>query len=63
MYRFVLAELQARAIAEDRTFVSLERRMKCGLGKCGHCQLEGCVICIDGPVFTGAEVMGFHETL
>ncbi len=63
MYRFVLAELAAQVVPEEQIFVSLERRMKCGVGKCGHCQIDNVVVCVDGPVFTGREVLGFHETL
>ena len=63
MYRFVLAELAAHYVPDDHIFISLERRMKCGVGKCGHCQIDNRVVCVDGPVFTGTEVKGFHETL
>jgi len=63
MYRFVLAELQQASVPEGHIFVSLERRMKCGVGKCGHCQIDNCVVCVDGPVFTGTQVLAFHETL
>lgn len=63
MYRFVLAELASRFVPDDQIFISLERRMRCGVGKCGHCKVDGKEVCIHGPVFTGAEVKGFHETL
>ncbi|HDL90134.1 MAG TPA: oxidoreductase [Thermodesulforhabdus norvegica] len=51
MYRFVIAELLKKGIAEDRIVLSLERHMKCGLGKCGHCQIHDIYCCQDGPVF------------
>jgi len=51
MYRFVIKELLAKGIAENRIVLSLERHMKCGLGKCGHCQLHDIYCCQDGPVF------------
>jgi sulfhydrogenase subunit gamma (sulfur reductase) len=63
MYRFVLAELAAHYVPDDQIFISLERRMRCGVGKCGHCKVDGREVCIHGPVFSGAEVKGFHETL
>lgn len=51
MYIFVIKELVAKGIAENRIALSLERHMKCGLGKCGHCQLHDIYCCQDGPVF------------
>ncbi len=36
---------------DNRIYLSLERHMKCGLGKCGHCMIKGHHICVDGPVF------------
>jgi dihydroorotate dehydrogenase electron transfer subunit len=36
--------------------VSLERRIKCGFGVCGSCDLEGRLVCADGPVFTAEEL-------
>ncbi len=63
MYRFVYAELTALHIPDDHIYFSLERRMKCGLGKCGNCQIEGKYVCIDGPVFTGEELGRFHESI
>lgn len=51
MYRFVIKELLAKGITENRIVLSLERHMKCGLGKCGHCQIHDIYCCQDGPVF------------
>ncbi|MEN3186702.1 MAG: FAD/NAD(P)-binding protein [Atribacterota bacterium] len=51
MYRFVVAELLKKNIPEDQIVLSLERHMKCGLGKCGHCQIHDIYCCQDGPVF------------
>ena len=63
MYRFVYAELKELGIPDDRMFFSLERRMKCGVGKCGNCQIEHRSVCIDGPVFSGRELSEFHESI
>lgn len=52
MYRFVILELLKKRIPEKQILVSLERHMKCGVGKCGHCQIEELYCCQDGPVFT-----------
>jgi sulfhydrogenase subunit gamma (sulfur reductase) len=63
MYRFVLMELQSLGIPEGNIWLSLERRMKCGVGKCGHCQMDHLYICIDGPVFSYAEIKHIEEAL
>ncbi len=52
MYRFVLLELLAKGIPLNQIYFSLERRMKCGVGKCGHCQISGVYVCQEGPVFS-----------
>ena len=52
MYKFVIKELLAKGIPERQIILSLERHMKCGLGKCGHCQIEDIYCCQDGPVFS-----------
>jgi len=52
MYRFVIIELLKKNIPERQILVSLERHMKCGLGKCGHCQMDAIYCCQDGPVFS-----------
>ncbi len=41
--------------------VSVERYMKCGVGVCGSCAIDGKLTCIDGPVFTGEEALAFKE--
>ena len=63
MYRFVLMELLGKGIPETQIYLSLERRMKCGVGKCGHCQINDLYCCQDGPVFTYAQVKGLEEAL
>ncbi len=63
MYRFVILELRRLGVGNDQMFMSLERRMKCGVGKCGHCQIDGRCVCVDGPVFSGSEIMAMHEAI
>lgn len=63
MYRFVILEALKRGIHESNILCSLERRMKCGVGKCGHCQINGRYVCQDGPVFTYAEIKHLPEAL
>jgi len=63
MYRFVLNEILKKNIPLDRIFVSLERMMKCGVGKCGHCAMGEFYCCTDGPVFNYAEIRHVKEAL
>ncbi len=63
MYKFVIAELLKKKLSERQIVLSLERRMKCGLGKCGHCQINDKYVCQDGPTFTYDEIKGLEEAL
>jgi NAD(P)H-flavin reductase len=58
MYKFVIRELLAKNIPEQQILLSLERHMKCGMGKCGRCQIHNFYCCQDGPVFNYADVSG-----
>lgn len=51
MIKFVVAEILKRNIPEENIWVSNERKMCCGIGKCGHCKIGSTYICLDGPVF------------
>ncbi|OGS40653.1 MAG: hypothetical protein A3J82_08765 [Elusimicrobia bacterium RIFOXYA2_FULL_69_6] len=61
MFRFVVAGLDALSISRENIYVDLERRMKCGIGKCGHCQINDKYVCADGPVFSYAQVQDMEE--
>jgi NAD(P)H-flavin reductase/CheY-like chemotaxis protein/ferredoxin len=63
MYRFVIGELRKKDFADERIILSLERRMKCGVGKCGHCQINGVYVCQEGPVFTLAQLRRLREAV
>lgn len=63
MYKFVISGLAARGIPLESIYVSLERRMKCGVGKCGHCQINNLYTCLDGPVFNFAELEDIPEAI
>jgi NAD(P)H-flavin reductase len=56
MYRAVITELKKKGITSNRIVVSLERHMRCGVGKCGHCTIEHLYCCQDGPVFWLDEI-------
>ena len=51
MMKFAAAELLKRGLKEEQIWISQERKMCCGLGKCGHCRMNDTYICLDGPVF------------
>jgi len=63
MYRFVLLELFGKGIPFSNIRLSLERRMKCGIGVCGHCQINGVTVCREGPVFRFTELRNLDEAL
>jgi len=56
MYKFVLMALAEEKVPKDRIYLNLERKMKCGVGKCGHCQINNYYACIDGPVFKYSDL-------
>lgn len=56
-FKFIGMSLNGRGFHDDQIFVSLERRMKCGIGKCNNCLIAGTTyVCREGPVFTLGEV-------
>ncbi len=63
MYKFVISELHNKGMTNDDIIVSLERHMKCGVGKCGHCTIEHLYCCLDGPVFRLSQVAGVKGAL
>ncbi len=63
MYKFVILGLMKLEFLKENIYMSLERRMKCGVGKCGHCQMEGVYVCQEGPVFNYADVYDNEEVL
>ncbi len=56
MYKFVLQKLQEKQFSEENIYMSLERRMHCGIGICQHCAIGSFYTCKDGPVFKYAEI-------
>jgi len=63
MYRFVIDEMREKKMNVDHIYVSFERRMKCGIGKCGHCGVGHQYACVDGPVFNYWEAMNLQEAI
>ena len=51
MIKFTVMEILKLGIPEKNIWISHERKMCCGLGKCGHCKIGSTYVCLDGPVF------------
>ncbi|HNS19100.1 MAG TPA: FAD/NAD(P)-binding protein [Sedimentisphaerales bacterium] len=63
MYKFVLMALEEYDVPHNNIFVNLERKMKCGVGKCGHCQINNAYVCMDGPVFRYSDLASLPEAI
>jgi NAD(P)H-flavin reductase len=63
MYKFAIVSLYKMGMVDKNIYVSLERNMKCGVGKCGHCQMDGLYVCQDGPVFKYADLAEVQEAI
>jgi sulfhydrogenase subunit gamma (sulfur reductase) len=63
MFKFVCEKLSRMGMPMQRMFVSLERRMHCGMGKCCRCNIGSTFTCIDGPVFDFWTVMNLKEAI
>jgi sulfhydrogenase subunit gamma (sulfur reductase) len=63
MMRYAAKCLETIGFADEQIYLSLERRMKCGIGKCGHCQIGSKFVCKDGPVFNYADIKPFIRPL
>ncbi len=63
MYKFVIMALKGKRIPDENIYMSLERRMKCGVGKCGHCQINNTYVCQDGPVFHYPHAKQLEEAI
>jgi len=63
VYPCLVSGLKSRGLSDERIHLSLERRMKCGLGKCGHCAVGTYLCCTDGPVFSHARLLGIEGAL
>jgi sulfhydrogenase subunit gamma (sulfur reductase) len=63
VYPLLVSRLRQLGLSDDRIHLSLERRMKCGVGRCGHCAVGTRLCCVDGPVFSLAELAGIEGAL
>ncbi|MCB8925994.1 MAG: FAD/NAD(P)-binding protein [Ardenticatenaceae bacterium] len=63
MYKFIIDDLTKMGVAEHDIWLSFERHMKCGVGKCGHCQINHIYACLDGPSLSYTEIKNLEEAL
>ena len=63
MIKFTLQALDKLTFKPEQILTTLERRMKCGIGICGRCNIGDKYVCVDGPVFTYAELKGMVDEL
>ena len=56
MIKFTLPVLEKLGFSDEQVYTTLENRMKCGLGKCGRCNVGNVYVCKDGPVFTAKQI-------
>jgi len=63
MYKFVLMAIEEFDVPHGNIFLNLERKMKCGVGKCGHCQINDVYCCMDGPVFRYSDLATMPEAI
>ena len=59
MIRFTFPVLEKLGFTPEQMITTLEKRMKCGIGKCGRCNIGDIYVCRDGPVFTFAQIKNF----
>jgi NAD(P)H-flavin reductase len=63
MIRFALQAMDELGFNDDQVITTLERRMKCGIGLCGRCNIGTKYVCVDGPVFTRAQLKALPAEL
>ena len=63
MIKFVLQTLEKLGFVPEQIYLTLENKMKCGLGKCGRCNVGDLYICKEGPVYTAAETRRMYPDL
>jgi sulfhydrogenase subunit gamma (sulfur reductase) len=56
MIKFVLQNLKQLGFEDEQIYTTLEMKMKCGIGKCGRCNIGEKYVCVDGPVFSYTQL-------
>lgn len=63
MFNSVISELMKRGMKDDAILSTLERHMKCGIGKCQHCAIGRTLVCTDGPVYSFKQIKTLGEQI
>jgi NAD(P)H-flavin reductase len=63
MFNTVIGELMKRGLSDENIYSTLERHMKCGVGKCQHCAVGRTLVCTDGPVYTYRQIKTLGEEI
>ena len=61
MIKYTMPVLLKLGFDENKIITTLENRMKCGIGKCGRCNIGNVYVCKDGPVFTYSQLKELPE--
>jgi sulfhydrogenase subunit gamma (sulfur reductase) len=61
MIKFVIQNLQGLGFADEQIYTTIENKMKCGVGKCGRCNVGKDYVCVKGPVYSWAELKNLPE--
>ncbi|MFC1942180.1 hypothetical protein ACFLWU_03065 [Chloroflexota bacterium] len=61
MIQFTFPVLEKLGFTPEQMITTLEKRMKCGIGKCGRCNIGEIYVCRDGPVFSLDQIKGFFS--
>ena len=61
MMKFVTSKLLEMGFQDQNIYISMERNMSCGIGKCGHCRLGLYYVCKEGPVFSYEKIKRFPD--
>ena len=61
MIKFTMPVLEKLGFSGKDIYTTLENRMKCGLGKCGRCNIGNVYVCKDGPVFTYEQIRNLPQ--
>ena len=56
MIKFVIQALERLGLGTEQIFLTLENKMKCAVGKCGRCNIGNTYVCLEGPIFSAAQV-------
>ncbi len=63
MIKFSLRSLEAIGFTSDQVYTTLENKMKCGVGKCGRCNVGDIYVCKEGPVYTATQVQEMYDDM